>query len=177
MNQGVIAVRYARALLKSVAQDENAKQAVYADMQQLAKSYLEVPALRKALDNPLLPKSEKENLLAAACGTPCAPTRAFLALVLKERRETLAQFMANAFVTLYRQEKNIISGRLITATAVSPATEQKMKSVIEGRSQQNVEFVTEVNADLIGGFILEYDTYRLDASVQTQLRSILKELK
>jgi F-type H+-transporting ATPase subunit delta len=40
-----------------------------------------------------------------------------------------------------------------------------------------VEFATEVNPDIIGGFILEYDTYRMDASVKAQLNNILSTLK
>ncbi len=177
MNTGVISVRYARALFKSVGTSEF-KDKVYADMQCLIKNFIDVPGLRKAMENPMLDKEAKEKLLLTACGgNPCDATRTFIKLVLKESRENIIQFMANSFVTLYRQDKNIISGRLVTAVDVAPSTEQKMRKLIEARTSANVEFQTEVNPDIIGGFILEYDTYRMDASVQTQLRSILKELK
>jgi F-type H+-transporting ATPase subunit delta len=49
--------------------------------------------------------------------------------------------------------------------------------MVEQRTQGTVEFKTEVNPDLIGGFILEYDTYRMDASVKTKLNNILTQLK
>lgn len=177
MNTGVISVRYARALFKSVEKSDD-KDSVYDDMRSLAKSFIDVAGLRKAVENPMLPKKEKEKLLKVACGgKPCKPTQTFFKLVLREGRENIIQFMANSFVTLYRQDKNIISSRLITAVEVSSATEKRMRKLIEKRSDSKVEFQTEVNPDLIGGFILEYDTYRMDASVQTQLRSILKELK
>ena len=52
-----------------------------------------------------------------------------------------------------------------------------MKNIVQERTNGEVEFLTEVNPDIIGGFILEYDTYRMDASVQKQLRTILKQLK
>jgi F-type H+-transporting ATPase subunit delta len=39
-----------------------------------------------------------------------------------------------------------------------------------------VEFETEVNPDIIGGFILEYDTFRMDASVRSKLNTILTQL-
>ena len=84
--------------------------------------------------------------------------------------------MANSYITLYRQQKNVIRGRLITATAVSPETEQKMRQMVESRTQGTVEFESEVNPDIIGGFILEYDTYRMDASVKSQLNTILTKL-
>jgi F-type H+-transporting ATPase subunit delta len=85
--------------------------------------------------------------------------------------------MAASYITLYRKQKNITRGRLITATTVTPATEQKMKQMVESNTQGTVEFQTEINPDIIGGFILEYDTYRMDASVKTKLNSILAQLE
>ena len=104
-------------------------------------------------------------------------TKRFIALVLQETRESNLQFMANSYITLYRKQKNLIRGKLITAAAVDPATEQKMKQMVESKTQGTVEFQTEVNPDIIGGFILEYGTYRMDASVRSKLNSILTELK
>ena len=178
MDIGIISVRYARALLKS-ALDTKLVQQVYQEMQLLAKSYVEVPELRHTIDNPMLAKEKKEMLLLTAIGGDGASalSKSFVALVLKEDRENMIQFMANSYVTLYRQQKNIIRGKLTTAVAVAPDTEQKMRQMVESKTQGTVEFETEVNPDIIGGFILEYDTYRMDASVKSQLNSILTQLK
>ena len=177
MDIGVISVRYARALLKS-ATDAKIEDAVYTEMQQLAKSYVEVPQLRFTIDNPMLSKNKKEELLLTAVGKkPSDLTKTFIQLVLKEDRESVMQFIANSYVTLYRQQKNVIRGRLITAAAVSPETEQKMRRMVESKTNGTVEFESQVNPDIIGGFILEYDTYRMDASVKTKLNSILNTLK
>ena len=178
MDIGVISVRYARALLKS-ATDARIEEAVYRQMQRLAMSYVEVPQLRQAIDNPMLSKDKKLTLLLTAVGgeEQVLPlTQAFLQLVLKEDRENMVQFMANSYVTLYRKQKNVIRGKLTTAVAVAPETEQKMRQMVESRTQGTVEFESEVNPDIVGGFILEYDTYRMDASVKTQLNSILNTL-
>jgi F-type H+-transporting ATPase subunit delta len=176
MDIGVISVRYARALLKS-ATEAKIEDAVYTEMQQLAKSYVEVPQLRFTIDNPMLSKEKKEALLLTAVGEKSSDlTKSFIKLVLKEDRERVMQFIANSYVTLYRQQKNIIRGRLITAAAVTPATEQKMRQMVEGKTNGTVEFESEVDPDIIGGFILEYDTYRMDASVKTKLNSILTQL-
>ena len=177
MDIGVISVRYARALLKS-ATKQKLDAAVYQDMQTLAESYVRVPQLRSPIDNPMLAKETKRELLLTACGDKRTTlTTRFVDMVLKEDRESIMQFMANSYITLYRQHKNVIRGRLITATAVTPATEQKMRQMVESRTNGTVEFATEVNPDIIGGFILEYDTYRLDASVKAKLNSILTALK
>lgn len=177
MDVGVISVRYARALLKG-STDAQLEDTVYREMQTLALSYIKVPELRFTIDNPLLSKDSKEQLfIAAAGGSPCSLTKAFIRLVLKEDRESVMQFMANSYITLYRKQKNVIRGKLTTAVAVTPATEQKMRQMVEGKTNGTVEFETEVNPDIIGGFILEYDTYRMDASVKNKLGNILAQLK
>ena len=123
MDIGVISVRYARALLKS-ATDGKLDDQVYQDMMTLAKSYIEVPQLRHTIDNPMLSKDKKQSLLTTACGEkPAALTLTFVALVLKEDRENMIQFMANSYVTLYRKQKNVIRGKLTTAARVSAQTD------------------------------------------------------
>ena len=170
-------MRYARALLKS-ATDQKLDEQVYQDMITLAKSYIEVPQLRQTIDNPMLAKDQKQVLLETASGSQaCQLTKAFIALVLKEDRGNMMQFMANSYVTLYRKQKNIIRGKLTTAARVSAATEQKMRQMVESQANGTVEFETEVNPDIIGGFILEYDTFRMDASVKSKLNNILQTLK
>ena len=177
MDIGVISMRYARALLKS-ATDQKLEDAVYQEMMTVAKSYLDVPALRHTIDNPMLSKDKKEALLIVAAGEkPYTLTKSFIALVLKEDRENVMQFMANSYITLYRKQKNVIRGKLTTAARVTAETEQKMRQMVESKTNGTVEFETEVNPDIIGGFILEYDTYRMDASVKSKLNNILNTLK
>lgn len=176
MDSGIISVRYARALLKS-ATDLGQEEVVYREMQSLAKSYLQVPQLRFTIDNPMLGKDKKLALLQTACGGEVSKlTDTFLQLVVNENRESILQFMSTAYITLYRRQKNIIRGTLTTAVAVSPETEAKMKQMVEGKTHGTVEFNTEVDPSIIGGFILEYDTYRMDASVKTKLSKVLQQL-
>ena len=176
MDIGVISVRYARALLKA-SLDAGVEDKVYSDMQILAQNYITLPELRKAVDNPMLSKELKEQLLVAAGGdNPCDITRSFLSLVLKEARESILQFMANSYVTLYRKQKNIISAKLITAAGVTKSIEDRMRHLVESKTNGTVQFETSTDPELIGGFILEYDTYRMDASLKTKLNTILAQL-
>ena len=177
MDIGVISMRYARALLKS-ATDAKLEDTVYQNMLTLAKSYIDVPALRQTIDNPMLSKEKKESLLSVALGDkPCALSKSFVSLVLNEDRENMIQFMANSYVTLYRKQKNVIRGKLTTAARVTAETEQKMRRMVESQTNGTVEFETEVNTDIIGVFILEYDTFLMDASVRSKLNNILNQLK
>lgn len=177
MDLGVISVRYARALLKG-ALAEKQEDELYKEMQILYKSYLEVSELRTTIDNPMLAKEKKQKVLEIACGDDITNlTKRFIDLVLKKDREFALQFMAASYITLYRKFKNITRGKLITAADVSLETVEKMKRMVENRTRGAVEFNTEVDKELIGGFVLEYDDYRMNASVKSKLRRILSDLK
>lgn len=176
MDIGVISVRYARALL-SAALDAKVEDKVYGDMTIVSSNYIDVPQLRRTVDNPMLSKEKKGAILIAAAGAkPTALTKTFIQMVVDADRADMMQFIANSYITLYRKEKNIISGKLTTATAVSPAVEKKMRKMVEEKTNGNVEFEIKKDPDIIGGFILEYDTYRMDASVKTRLNTILAHL-
>ena len=177
MDIGVISVRYARALLKC-SMESSAEDQVYQEMQALAENYIQVPELRRTIENPMVSNEKKESILLAAIGSGASDiTQRLVKLVLKEGRANMMQFIANSSVTLYRQQKNITRAKLTTAVSVSPAIEQKMRKMVESRTNGTVEFTTEVDSSIMGGFILDYDTYRLDTSVKSQLNNILKQLK
>lgn len=177
MDVGVISVRYARALLKSAVIGKQ-EDIVYQNMQCLMNCYLYISELRLAVNNPMLSKEKKQEVIRTACGETISElTERFINLVLHEGREEVLQFMATSYITLYRKQKHIINGKLTTASKVSAVVEDRMKRLVESHTSGSVEFSTEVNPDIIGGFVLEYDTYRMDASVKTRLRRILTEFK
>ncbi len=177
MDFGIIAVRYAKALLKSTS-DPKEEARVYADMQTLLKCYIDTPELHQAIGNPMIAKESKLLLLQTACGTGHSVlTDRFIQMVLDKGREEIMQLIASSYITLYRQQKNLVRAKLTTAAPVSTETADKMRRMVESKTNGTVEFQTEINPELIGGFILEYDTYRMDASVKSKLQAILTQLK
>lgn len=177
MDLGLISVRYARALLKA-SDGEKLSQEVYSDMKTLAAQYVEVPELGAAIANPMLsPEQKKEILLAATGNSACSLTQRFISLVLSEGREDIMRFIAGSYITLYRKQNNLVRAKLSTAARLSSDTEVKLRNLIESQTKGTVEFHSTVDPELIGGFVLEYDTYRLDASVKSRLGAIRSGLK
>lgn len=175
MNIGVISVRYTRALLR-YALEQKSEDKVYAEMQTLAGSFIEVPELKLALANPVLSQEQKvEIVVKAAGGSVCDVSLRFFQFLFKEKRGNVLQFIANSYVEQYRKNKNITQGKLITASKVTPQMEEQMKKLVERHTNGNVEFITVTDPTIKGGFILEYDTYRIDASVASQLRRVLSQ--
>ena len=65
MNTGMIPVRYAKALLEFAYEKKCAEQ-VYAEMSAVAGSFEREHALRRVLDNPVLPVDKKTELIPRA---------------------------------------------------------------------------------------------------------------
>lgn len=177
MDIGVIAKRYAKALLQ-FAQAEKAEDLVYREVQQLILSYRDVPQVSQVLGNPLLPSEQKEKVICQAASTAVSPVfQKFAALVVAHRRESFMLFIAHSYVTLYRELKHISIGKLITAVPASEAVAKRLEKLVEDQSQGSVDVIldTEVNPDILGGFIFQIDDLRLDSSVKTQFELIKKQ--
>ena len=178
MDIGVIAKRYAKALL-DYAVEEKCEDQVYQEILQLITSYREVPELAKVLGNPLLPQRQKTDVLtrAVTLTTPSDVYRKFAALVVAHRRESFMLFIAHNFVTLYRALKHISIGKLITAVPVSEQVAKRLEKMVEDYSHNAVDVIleTSVDPDIQGGFIFQIDDLRLDASVRQQFEQIKKQ--
>ena len=109
MNTGVVSRRFAKALL-AYAKGEGLEDKVYKEVKTLAAHFAEVPGLRRAVENPVLERSKKLELLCEASGgkdVSQVMTR-FLSLVLEDRREKFLQFMMWSYIDLYQEDKYII---------------------------------------------------------------------
>lgn len=176
MNEGMISKRYARALLQ-YAVGQKAEDTVFSEMKVLAASFAHEPKLRVAMDNPLLSRENKLKLIQAAVGGQAsAQFNQFAQLVVNKKRERNIRTMALCFLDLYCELKNINAGRLVTATEVDAATIERMKGLTQKIKPGKLDFETSVDPEIGGGFILYVDTYRLDASVKTQLNKIKQDL-
>lgn len=178
MDLGIVSMRYAKAFLRFAIQNNEDAQ-VYAETSALAQAFLNVPALQKAMLNPVITNSQKQKLLlAAACGDkkPSISLTRFVNLVIHKLRADAMMLIAHSYGTLYRKEKQIIRGRLVVPGAVNEQVVAKLQQMVEAKSNSKVDFQVVQDATIGGGFILEYDTYRLDASVRNQLARLQREL-
>ena len=176
MNAGPIAYRYAKALLKLV-QETGAGEKVYSQACVLALRMQDVRQLADVVQkHPEIGIDRKLEIIAAAVGEPIAEELSrFVRLVYANKRmEHLMRIMVS-FIDQYRELSGIKVGRLMTA---SPAPELKasLETVMHERTGAKVSLEERVDESLIGGFVLQVDDLRIDASVQTQLRRLHDKL-
>lgn len=168
-------MRYAKALL-AYTNEAKVEYAVYQQALTLERSFREVPALRAAMENPVLPQEEKIKVLVAASGGKVSPElERFFRLVMRQRRERYLPAMIRNYIALYRKQENISIGKLTTAVPMALKEVERIRKIVVDHTGGSAEFSTKVDSDIEGGFIFEIGTYRLDASVANQIRRIKQQ--
>ena len=174
MNNGKISIRYAKALLSS-AKEAKVEDKVYSEMTTLESAFAQFKLLKQAMTNPTLTKEEKIKLLNAVFNNKASKlTQGFIALVVENSREDYFYRIALSYQELYRKEKNIVVTHLTTAIELDESLKKKIVNSVEEQEKSKVELREEVNPDIIGGYILDIDGKRLDASIIRQLSKLYK---
>ena len=155
MNTGVVSRRYAKALL-DFAMDRGNEDKIYEEVKTLARHFANVPDLRRTIDNPVV------------------TMKRFLLLVLNGKREKFLQFMTWSYIDLYRERKHILMGKLTTAIE-APELVKKLEKIASKKTNSKIEITSKVDPSIIGGYIMEIDGYRLDASVDYQLKKVKRQ--
>ena len=186
MDIGIVSMRYAKALME-YAKSMGAEDTLYKEFCMLDRSFRKHPDLRMALENPILTIREKLTLICtAAVGDAPALTISttiiarrefarFMTLVLKNRRENFLQYICLSFLDLYRKDKHIGVGKLITAVPVSQEVRERIHDSASSLLHASMELQTEVDPSIEGGFIFDINDFRLDASIATQLKKVKQQ--
>ena len=177
MNEGLIPNRYAKALYKYATEEGVAKE-VYAEMQQLSKSYANEPVLAPTVDNPFVALSDKEKVLLSASGaTQGGCFDKFILLVIKHNRENFMREIALSYEKIYREANKIALVDIITATKLSDEQIAKIMEVVKKQLQdKTLETSVTVNPELLGGFIVKVDSMVLDTSIMNELKKLRLKL-
>lgn len=176
MNAGIVASRYAKALLKFVQETGNGDK-TYAQAVILVLRMEEINQLEDYICNHCEISLEKKlQLLETSLGEPMTlELNRFTALVFKQRRMEFFLRMLQSFLTLYREANHIRLGRIITALPAD-GLKERLETLFRERTGMEVHLDMEVNPEILGGFIFELDDLRLDASVVSQFREIKRKL-
>lgn len=174
MNEGLIPRRYAKALYK-VALERGQDTAMFTLMSTLAQSFGQNPSLGEAVANPFIDIAEKDRLLTVAAGATGADSTFadFLKLLARNKRIPLIGSIALAYIDIYRKARNIRRVEVVSAAPLDPAVEARIKDIVAKHlNGATMDFSSHVDPDLIGGFIVNIDNERLDASLRNQLKEL-----
>lgn len=177
MNEGLIPRRYAMALYK-LADEKGNTLKVYDEMKAVVRSFAENPDLQKVLANPFVkPEDKAEVLVTAAGGDVEDDYRSFVNLIIKNERTEYAGLMALAYCDIYRKANRIARVKITTASALGDGEMKKLREVVEkAYPGMKFEYSYDVDKDLIGGFVIDVDDQRLDASISNEIEQLRLKL-
>ena len=171
-----LAGRYAKSLI-DLAVEKNQLEAIYKDMLFLQDLNKNSPDFVNLLRSPIVKPDKKQKIVdAVMTGRITELMAAFIRLLITKARESFLPEIVHSFVDMYNDMKGIHRVKLTTAEPVSDALKAELVNKMKSEtSLQQIELETAVNADLIGGFVLEFDNNLVDVSVARDLRDIKKQ--
>lgn len=178
MDNGKISVRYARALLNTT-NELQCGQTVYEEMARLSENYSQASTqFNEALSNPMISSDDKLKLLLTATGEPVHPClQTFFQFLIEKKRENKIYLIALQYQEMYRQENHLLRADVTTAAPPDDKTLSQLTEFVKQNFHCEVEMHVKVDPTLIGGFILDIEHERMDASIAGRLQQIKEQLK
>jgi F-type H+-transporting ATPase subunit delta len=146
------------------------------ELADFAAAVRDVPELRSALRNPQLEPRTKVAVLDELLGDSDELLRNFLRLVAEKGRIGSIEEIAREFDRLMAREERRLNVELTTARELSDAEAGDLLQQIEQASGRTIEATRRVDPNLIGGFVLQAGSMRVDASVRGRLEGLRREL-
>jgi F-type H+-transporting ATPase subunit delta len=175
MNSGIISNRYAKAIYQ-YASEHKEDNRLREELRILSEQFFTVPTVRTVLEDPTVSPAVKIDVLTTAAGKDVSNTyKQVIRVIVKNGRARYIQSIALMFDEVYRKAKNRVILKLTTKEPASGEMKHQLVDLVKQNDKQ-VDFVAKTDADIIGGFILEIEDRRLDASIRNQLNQLRLEL-
>jgi F-type H+-transporting ATPase subunit delta len=172
-----IASPYARALF-DFSVEKNIMHQITADFQNLEIFLDKAPELTEYLNNPIVSKEAKREILAKTLKSQVnTETFKFLMVLVNRDRINLLRVIIARYLELVYETASIKTIEVSTAFPFTYLQKntlvQKLKELTNARE---VRLVITVDPNLIGGFLIKTNSKIIDFTVKNQLQKLAKHL-
>jgi len=175
MRVNLLAKRYAQALF-DLSLEMKIQDKVEKDMQLIGEVLHDHRELRKLLKNPVIDDFKKIKLLKAIFEEHIQKiTTRFFALIINKNREMYIEPICEAYINIYKKYNNILTLDITTAFKADKAIKDALSKKVAKATNMNIEFHENIDENIIGGFLINYEDYQFDASIKTQLVELQRE--
>jgi F-type H+-transporting ATPase subunit delta len=175
MKSSKVAIRYAQALLDLAVENNNLEN-VNRDMSYLSQVNNENRDFQLLLSSPVIKADKKVAVLNEIFGQFEEVSTAFMALITKNGREALLPEIAEAYHELVKEKKGIVSVTIVSATKLDGAVKKQILDKIQATTKGTLEVTEEIDASLIGGFVVKMGDTQIDASVASKFAQLKQRL-
>jgi F-type H+-transporting ATPase subunit delta len=176
MNNSLITVRYARALFQ-LSQENKMLETIKNDIVVIQDCCNDSVEFRFLLESPMVKSSEKLRMVNILFKEKLNDLSVkFLQLLVDNKREIFLPDICRNFMDEYKKALGIKEASITTATALSQELKKQIFDYITNIFKIKIELNEKVDPTIIGGFILRIEDEQVNASIQSQLNKIKREL-
>ncbi len=169
------AIRYAKAILQK-ANENNTEAVVFGDMQSVYKTIEDSRELQAVLQSPVIKANDKKDALLKIFNGQSEATHSLINILIANKRASLLGSVAKSYVDIYNDQQGVKAATVITAVPLTPEMETKvLAKVKELTGSDKVTLKSEIDSDIIGGFILRMGDIQYNASIANQLGNLKRE--
>ena len=172
---GKLSLLYASALYDLAAEsgeiDEFFSQAVF-----LREALLPAEAV---LCHPHIPTADKRELIdkAFSGGQIREELLGLLLLMINKSREAYILPVLKDFSQIVRRARGMVTAKVISASELSAAQTEKLRTILSGKLNKEVEVAVETDPSVIGGPYVHVDGYYINRTVKKRLSDLTAYIK
>jgi ATP synthase F1 delta subunit len=166
---------YAEALFE-VAERKGKLDAIRDQLGQLADAVDGNRDLQVFFFSPYFSSAEKSDGAKRAIAGADTEFINFVDLLLEKGRMTEIFRIRRQFEELWKRENRLIDVTVTSAVELDPAVVSKIGEEIERQTGQKVELASRVDAEILGGVVLQVGNMVLDASIRNRLEKLRKSV-
>ncbi len=169
------AIRYARAILQK-ANENNTEAVVFGDMQSVYNTIEGSRELQSVLQSPVIKANDKKEALLKIFSGQSEITHSLINLLVENKRTSLLGKVAKSFVDLYNEQEGVKVATVTTAVPLSDELERKVMDKVKALTgSEKVTLQSEIDPEIIGGFILRMGDIQYNASIANQFGNLKRE--
>ena len=125
------------------------------------------------LKSPIIKTDKKITIIEEVFSNKLSElTNGFIKIITSKKREAILDSVAKSFISLYKEKKNIISAKLVTATEIDNETREEILDFIKKKGHKNVDLQEKIDKSIIGGAIINIGNKQIDASVSNKINEM-----
>jgi F-type H+-transporting ATPase subunit delta len=169
-----LAQRYAKALF-DLAIEQNILENIYEDVLLIKNVCENNKNFINLLSSPIIRTDKKQAIIKEIFEEKINHfTLSYLLIITKKRREYFIGQIAKKFVDFYKEYKGIEVITITSANQLDQTTKQKILQKLKTFISKEIELVEVLNPKIIGGFIIQYNDKKYDASILSKVHSLSK---
>jgi F-type H+-transporting ATPase subunit delta len=172
-----VARRYAKALVE-IGQETGTLDALVTEMENAAAAYDASPDLRNALENPLVPHTQKRAIIAEVADklAASAVTKNALQLLVDRRRMRVLPGIAQLMKEMNDLRRGVLCAEVISAAPLSASYYEKLHVQLEKLTGKKVALDKKTDPALIAGVVTRIGDTVYDGSLLARLREMRQSL-